>query len=335
MTKWMVLLMALIAMQCVSALTFYDDFSNDNYTSEGWFGINWVGVPNGGTQEVNGYLTSLQGGNGAVIYQNFSERNMTFDRDFMIDLNFTKGFPNSLPPPDIWMVFHDGDTYFATTNYIQIELAGDVAGNVDLQMMCGGACSCAAVSAAGGTYDGRDYEGHLTYDKTTGLLNFTRTDVGGLNEVFVNSTISGCDISQFKTGFYYRQGQAPLTRTSKVYDFRLETCDNNWACSSLGACNGYYNRPCAAVTDLNNCGNPFLGNVSDYDVACPPSGTTSASHRGEVMYCDPRTEICYKSIEEAQGNAPFAAVPAGSAQNPLSAFFAWLGSLFARGTTWP
>jgi hypothetical protein len=248
-------------------ITWYDDFENADYLSESWSEINWVGVIDGGIYETGGYIYSAQGGNGANIWQNFSQtKGLKFDKDFSLRFNFSKGFPAITPPKDIWLVMFDGASIFSTTNYIFIGLAVDVVSNSDLRIFCGGSCSCADVSADGGIYDGRIYVANITYNYSTGLMNYSRVDSNGTNPVFVNSSISGCDFSEWNTGFYFRQGDVAAAGDSKVYDFWVGTvCHPNLTCTLYGSCVGH-NQACLNATDSNSCG--AIPNLTLYDAFC-------------------------------------------------------------------
>jgi hypothetical protein len=46
------------------------------------------------------------------------------------------------------------------------------------------------------------------------------------------------------------------------------TCIENWTCNSYDNCNIYNISSCINVTDNNFCGNPFTGNLTDYDLPC-------------------------------------------------------------------
>jgi hypothetical protein len=322
-----IIFMAILMVASVSAIEYSDDF-NYGGIGNGYDYSPWV-CNTGSCTENAGYIW----GEGGYSQNLTDTEGMDFSNGFEVRMNFS-AFNYVNTNYNILMFTNDASSW-AVGDYVYVGLnidVGDTYTNDDLTIGCAGACSCSnPVNLVAS--EANSYSGVVTYDAVTGNLTYVRSDANS-----VSTIVSGCDITTDYVVLFARSGD------SSFNDFWMSdlaaACVPNWSCSSLGACNSSDVRPCLAVSDSNTCGDPFGGSLSSYDVACSyvaPSSpsSTSASRRGEVMYCDSTTNMCYTSLQEAQGGTAFASVPAGTTKNPFTAFFDWLTNLFDNGQNWP
>jgi hypothetical protein len=158
--------------------------------------------------------------------------------------------------------------------------------------------------------------------------------------IYADGILKGNTTIQYFNTTYEGMGLWVNQLGESVDSIELNQCFPNWSCVAYAACLPNNTQQCNQAIDTNICGESYTGNYSEFlpqsCVYTATGGSTSASHRGEVMYCDPQTNLCYKTLEEAQGKTAFAVVPAGSTSNPFAAFFSWLQGIFGmEGQPWP
>jgi hypothetical protein len=189
---------------------------------------------------------------------NFSERGFIFNNSINMSVSVGAapnsntlfnciGFNSGLG----WL---NGDYVLVCPNVDSI----DSFNNDDLQVSCGGACSCTTNTTLVSP-EAYNYSVDIDIDTITGNIIVMRND-----SQQVTTTYSGCDISQFNTLLFMRYSPDNYFYDFSITDNNPDICTPNWTCSAYAACLPNNTQLCNVAVDNNSCGEMYSGDYSEF-----------------------------------------------------------------------